>query len=41
MQTVKLNNEVTMPQLGLGVFQVWDPAETQQTVETALELGYR
>lgn len=41
MQTVKLNNEVTMPQLGLGVFQVWDPDETQQTVETALELGYR
>lgn len=41
MQTVKLNNKVTMPQLGLGVFQVWDPAETQQTVETALELGYR
>ena len=41
MQTVKLNNEVTMPQLGLGVFQVWDPAETQKTVETALELGYR
>ncbi|WP_214463883.1 aldo/keto reductase [Levilactobacillus brevis] len=41
MQSVKLNNEVTMPQLGLGVFQVWDPAETQQTVETALELGYR
>lgn len=41
MQTVKLNNEVIMPQLGLGVFQVWDPAETQQTVETALELGYR
>ncbi|MBT9676801.1 aldo/keto reductase [Levilactobacillus brevis] len=41
MQTFKLNNEVTMPQLGLGVFQVWDPAETQQTVETALELGYR
>lgn len=41
MQTVKLNNEVTMPQLGLGVFQVWDPAEMQQTVETALELGYR
>lgn len=41
MQTVKLNNEVTMPQLGLGVFQVWDPAEKQQTVETALELGYR
>ena len=26
MQTVKLNNEVIMPQLGLGVFQVWDPA---------------
>ncbi|MCZ2118920.1 aldo/keto reductase [Levilactobacillus brevis] len=41
MQTVKLNNEVIMPQLGLGVFQVWDPAEKQQTVETALELGYR
>ncbi|TGD19988.1 aldo/keto reductase [Levilactobacillus suantsaiihabitans] len=39
--TVTLNNGVTMPQLGLGVFQVWDLAETQATVETALQLGYR
>ncbi|MEH3034762.1 MAG: aldo/keto reductase [Aeromicrobium erythreum] len=38
--TVTLNDGVEIPQLGLGVFQV-DPAETQATVETALEVGYR
>jgi 2,5-diketo-D-gluconate reductase A len=37
---VTLNDDRTIPQLGFGVFQV--PAEqTQQTVETALEVGYR
>ena len=35
-----LNNSVTIPQLGFGVFQV--PAEeTQKVVEDALEAGYR
>jgi 2,5-diketo-D-gluconate reductase A len=37
---VTLNDHRTIPQLGFGVFQV--PAEqTQETVEAALEVGYR
>jgi diketogulonate reductase-like aldo/keto reductase len=35
-----LNNGVTIPQLGFGVFQV-PPEETQRIVEDALEAGYR
>ena len=35
-----LNNGVTIPQLGFGVFQV-PQAETQRVVEEALEVGYR
>jgi 2,5-diketo-D-gluconate reductase A len=35
-----LNNGVTIPQLGFGVFQV-PQAETQRVVEDALEAGYR
>ncbi|MEV6865278.1 aldo/keto reductase [Streptosporangium subroseum] len=35
-----LNNGVSMPQLGFGVFQV-PPAETAQAVTRALETGYR
>jgi diketogulonate reductase-like aldo/keto reductase len=35
-----LNNEVTMPALGLGVFQS-RPEETAAAVETALRVGYR
>src|SRR5437773_11656721 len=35
-----LNNSVTIPQLGFGVFQV-PVAETQKAVEDALEAGYR
>ncbi|MFI8907704.1 aldo/keto reductase [Streptomyces albidoflavus] len=38
--TVTLNNGVTMPQLGFGVFQVPDE-ETTAAVATALESGYR
>ncbi|MDR2281434.1 MAG: aldo/keto reductase [Gordonia sp. (in: high G+C Gram-positive bacteria)] len=38
--TVTLNNGVSMPQVGFGVFQVPDD-EAQRAVETALELGYR
>lgn len=38
--TVTLNDGVEIPQLGFGVFQV-DPADTQQVVEKALEVGYR
>ncbi|GIF15746.1 aldo/keto reductase [Actinoplanes teichomyceticus] len=37
---VTLNNGVTIPQLGLGVFQIPD-AETRAAVTTALEAGYR
>jgi diketogulonate reductase-like aldo/keto reductase len=38
--TLELNNGVTMPALGLGVFQS-PPAETVTAVETALGEGYR
>jgi 2,5-diketo-D-gluconate reductase A len=37
---IRLNNGVSMPQLGFGVFQVPD-AETEAAVTTAFELGYR
>lgn len=38
--TVTLNNGVTIPQLGFGVFQVPDD-ETTAAVSAALEAGYR
>jgi 2,5-diketo-D-gluconate reductase A len=38
--SITLNNGVSIPQLGLGVFQV-PPADAQWVVETALEAGYR
>ncbi|HLS46632.1 MAG TPA: aldo/keto reductase [Ornithinicoccus sp.] len=38
--TIELNNGVTIPQVGFGVFQVAED-ETQRTVEQALEAGYR
>ena len=38
--TLELNNGVTMPALGLGVFQS-PPEETTAAVETALRGGYR
>jgi 2,5-diketo-D-gluconate reductase A len=37
---VTLNDHRTIPQLGFGVFQV-PPDQTQKTVETAFEVGYR
>src|SRR5450759_4614617 len=37
---LRLNNGVTVPQLGFGVFQV-PPEQTQRVVEDALEAGYR
>ena len=37
---LKLNNAVTMPALGFGVFQT-APEETTAAVETALRDGYR
>lgn len=38
--TLTLNNGVSIPQLGFGVFQV-SPSETAAVVTTALEAGYR
>lgn len=39
--TVKLNNGVAIPRLGLGVFRAPAGGETRRAVEHALELGYR
>ena len=41
MQKFKLNNGVEMPLLGLGVFQIADLEECEQTVLTAIRSGYR
>lgn len=41
MQKIKLNNGIEMPLLGLGVFQIADPDECEQTVLTAIKSGYR
>jgi diketogulonate reductase-like aldo/keto reductase len=38
--TVRFNNGIEMPALGLGVFQT-PPEETVAAVETALRTGYR
>ena len=40
MSEILLNNGVTIPQLGFGVFQV-PPEDTQRIVEDALAAGYR
>lgn len=41
METVKLNNNVEMPILGFGVFQIPDGDETEQAVFEAIQTGYR
>jgi diketogulonate reductase-like aldo/keto reductase len=41
MQKVKLNNDVEMPILGFGVFQVPDAEECERSVYEALQTGYR
>ena len=41
MQKIKLNNGVEMPLLGLGVFQINNLEECEQTVLTAIQSGYR
>ena len=41
MEYVKLNNDVKMPQLGLGTFQSNDAALCEQTILEALWQGYR
>jgi diketogulonate reductase-like aldo/keto reductase len=38
---VTLNNDVQMPILGFGVFQVPDPAECERSVRDAIDVGYR
>src|ERR1700712_3099579 len=38
--TIALNDGLTIPQLGFGVFRV-DPVETERIVSDALEVGYR
>ena len=40
MITLRLNNDVTMPAHGFGVFQT-PPEETAASVEAALGVGYR
>lgn len=41
MDYITLNNGVKMPQLGFGVFQITGPAECEQAVLDAVEVGYR
>jgi 2,5-diketo-D-gluconate reductase A len=41
MQKVVLNNEVEMPFLGFGVFQVPDAGECERSVIEAIQTGYR
>jgi|SRR5690625_74465 len=41
MQKVKLNNDVEMPILGFGVFQIQDDEECEQAVYDAIQTGYR
>ena len=41
MKNVRLNNEVEMPMLGLGVYQIPDAVECEKAVREALDVGYR
>ncbi|WP_315968549.1 aldo/keto reductase [Campylobacter hyointestinalis] len=41
MQRVRLNNDVLMPILGYGVYQINDLKECQRCVEDAFSVGYR
>lgn len=41
MKMIELNNGVLMPMEGFGVFQISDQAGCEETVLTALEVGYR
>jgi 2,5-diketo-D-gluconate reductase A len=41
MEYVTLNNGLTMPILGFGVFQIPDPAECERAVVDAIGAGYR
>lgn len=41
MQTVKLSNGMEMPMVGIGVYQVPDAAQCEESVLDAFEAGYR
>lgn len=41
MQTIKLNNGVEMPKIGLGVYQMGNGGDCIQAILTALDTGYR
>ncbi|MGO2084250.1 MAG: aldo/keto reductase [Vagococcus sp.] len=41
MEYKQLNNGLKVPILGFGVFQIWDPKETEKAVLNALNVGYR
>ena len=41
MDTIRLNNGIEIPALGLGVFQVTDPSVCKESVLAALQTGYR
>ena len=41
MEDIQLNNGISMPLLGFGVFQVTDPEICEQSVLAALKTGYR
>lgn len=41
MEFIKLNNGIKMPAEGFGVFQVADPAQCEQAVLDAIDVGYR
>lgn len=38
---IKLNNETTIPSIGLGVYQMPDNSSTEKSIEFALKSGYR
>ena len=41
MKTIKLNNNIEMPILGFGVYQIDDLKQCEQSVLDAIEVGYR
>jgi len=41
MQTVKLNNDVEIPIIGFGVFQITNAEECERSVSEAIQTGYR
>lgn len=41
METILLNNGVQMPVIGMGVYQIKENAQCENTVAKALDLGYR